>query len=128
MPQRSSQAPTSTCPLCAGTGVHDLTGKDLMFNGEESYDYHRCTACGLVYMRPIPTSDEIANFYPDSYDIYAEPRQPRFSRRALLTLKHKMGYSHIDSQDGIRLMDRLRRGPHRCRSPWPTQRSGAPIN
>jgi len=99
---------TSTCPLCGSSGKHDLSGRDLMFGGNKRYDYDRCTVCGLVYLTPAPTPEEIADFYPDSYSIYTEPKQPHFSRRARRTLKHRMGYHHLHIENDGRLLDRMR--------------------
>ncbi len=79
-----------------------------MFGGNKRYDYDRCTVCSLVYLTPGPTPDEIADFYPDSYSIYTEPKQPHFSRRALRTLKYRMGYHHLRIENDERLLDRIR--------------------
>ena len=108
MPESQPPAAASTCPLCGGSGTHDLTGTDLMFGGDTRYDYDRCSRCGLVYLNPLPTPEQIATFYPDSYSIYTEPRRPHFSRRALLTLKYRLGYDHLEVRPGRGLLDRLR--------------------
>ena len=108
MPESQPPAAASTCPLCGGSGTHDLTGTDLMFGGDTRYDYDRCSRCGLVYLNPLPTPEQIAAFYPDSYSIYTEPRRPHFSRRALLTLKYRLGYDHLEVRPGRGLLDRLR--------------------
>lgn len=94
-----SQNNASSCPVCAGSGKHDFYGKDLMFNGERLFDYHHCQACGLIYQNPIPSGEEIAGFYPDSYSIYSEPAQPWFPPRALRTLRDKLGYSHLEVKE-----------------------------
>lgn len=79
-----------------------------MFGGNKRYDYDRCTTCGLIYLNPVPMDEEISTFYPETYSIYAEPRQPYFSERALRTLKYKMGYRHIRVKNHGRLLDSLR--------------------
>ena len=99
---------SSTCPLCGSSGKHDLSGRDLMFDGNRRFNYDRCTDCGLIYLTPAPTSEEIAGFYPDSYSIYTEPKQPHFSRRALRTLKYRMGYHHLAIENDGRLLDHVR--------------------
>lgn len=86
---------TSSCPICNGPGKHDFSSKDLMFNGNICFDYHRCVECGLIFQHPLPSEAEIARFYPDNYAIYTNPDRPRFSRRELLTLRNKSGYRHL---------------------------------
>ena len=78
-----------------------------MFGGTTPYDYHRCMACGLVYQHPMPTADEIASFYPETYSIYKDPGHPRFSRQALITLRNRMGYTHIEIPPARTLREKL---------------------
>jgi SAM-dependent methyltransferase len=103
-----TQAAESLCPVCHGQGEHDFSGTDLMFGGTRLFAYHRCNGCGLIYQHPIPDSETIAGFYPDSYSIYQEPDRPRFSRRALRTLKSSLGYRHLDVGAPGNLLERLR--------------------
>lgn len=99
---------TSICPVCHGPGAHDFSSTDMMFGGDEVFAYHRCSDCGLVYQHPMPDGERIAAFYPDSYSIYREPAQPRFSRRALRTLKSRLGYRHLDTGATGNFLERLR--------------------
>jgi 2-polyprenyl-3-methyl-5-hydroxy-6-metoxy-1,4-benzoquinol methylase len=104
-----TQPAASLCPICDGRGEHDFSSTDLMFGGSTPFDYHRCTRCGLIYQHPMPDRETIAGFYPDSYSIYQKPAQPRFSRRALLTLKSELGYRHLDIDESGSFLRRLRR-------------------
>lgn len=92
-----TQTETSTCPLCRGTGRHDFSSPDLMFGGDAQYEYHQCASCAAVYQVPIPTSEEIAGFYPDHYSIYDDniKLKPRGAmERALLNVS----YGYHDQQ------------------------------
>lgn len=71
-----------------------------MFGGDKSYDYHRCTVCGLLYQYPTPSSEEIENFYPASYIVYRQPTRIEFTRKELWTLKNKLGYHHLTIPGG----------------------------
>ncbi|MGI9294212.1 MAG: class I SAM-dependent methyltransferase [Pseudomonadales bacterium] len=101
------QHANSTCPVCAGTGIYDFSSRDLMFDGVTSYDYHRCTGCDLVYQQPLPTQQQIASFYPESYSVYSKPTRTLFSGQELLTLKDSLGYTHLDTPKKHGILQRL---------------------
>ncbi|MHB9052440.1 MAG: class I SAM-dependent methyltransferase [Thermoleophilia bacterium] len=64
-------APTS-CDLCGGTH-HELlfVGHDRLFDIEGEFPLVRCQDCGLVFVSPRPSYEEMARFYPqDDYDLY----------------------------------------------------------
>lgn len=90
-------ASDSKCPLCGGTGDHDFTGRDLMYDRPETYDYHQCSSCGLLYQHPLPSLETIATFYPDDYSIYRTPdaSERRYSARIKARLYLKHGYRHL---------------------------------
>jgi 2-polyprenyl-3-methyl-5-hydroxy-6-metoxy-1,4-benzoquinol methylase len=79
-----------------------------MFGGSKLYHYHRCTECGLIYQHPIPSKEEIAAFYPESYSIYSEPERTFFSKRKLRTLKESLGYQHLEVSGKRGFLDKLR--------------------
>src|SRR5210317_527183 len=104
----SQHISTSFCPLCEAPGSFDFSGTDLMFDGSKSYNYHRCTACDLIYQQPIPSKDEISAFYPESYSIYSEPERTFFSKRKLRTLKETLGYQHLEVPKKSGFLQKLR--------------------
>lgn len=60
------------CDLCGG-GHFDLmfTGRDRLFGIEGEFPVVRCQDCGLVFVQPRPSYEEMARFYPqDDYDLY----------------------------------------------------------
>lgn len=42
----------------------------LLKNNQKGYTYVKCTECGLVFMNPHPSLQEIINYYPDEYEPY----------------------------------------------------------
>jgi 2-polyprenyl-3-methyl-5-hydroxy-6-metoxy-1,4-benzoquinol methylase len=60
------------CPFCNGRSDFRFRAKDLNNHvTEEPFDYYRCTACGLVYLSPIPA--DLAKFYRFNYTAYNIP-------------------------------------------------------
>jgi len=85
----------SKCPLCNATGEFDFSSKDLMFQGNQTYSYHRCISCNLIYQHPIPSDKEIADFYPESYTVYKQPCRTHFTPLQLSFLKQRHGYKQL---------------------------------
>lgn len=60
------------CDLCGGA-YHDLmfVGRDRLFGIKGEFPLVRCQDCGLIYICPRPSFEEMARFYPqDDYDLY----------------------------------------------------------
>jgi len=56
------------CDLCGNTRCAFLfEAKDRLHGYEGTFTYVRCQNCGLVYMNPQISSEDIVNFYPDDY-------------------------------------------------------------
>lgn len=77
---------TTPCPNCAKPdGVILFEGRDLMHGLPGVFPVRRCARCGLIYISPRPSAEELASYYPDDYGPYAlldkPPAQAR-SRRA----------------------------------------------
>ncbi len=86
-----------SCPICAAPARYDFSGRDLMFDLHQPFDYYRCTGCGLIFMHPMPDAKTIAGFYPPTYDIYEDDDKPVKSgiwKRAIL--RARLGYAHLD--------------------------------
>ncbi len=41
-----------------------------------TYDFHRCDACGLVFLDPLPTREELPTLYPSNYHNFDPPSNP----------------------------------------------------
>lgn len=60
------------CDLCGGT-KHELlfTGRDRLFGIEGEFPLVRCLDCGLIFVNPRPSFEEMARYYPqEDYDLY----------------------------------------------------------
>lgn len=89
---------SATCPVCKHPSKFSFSGRDLMFNHFDRYDYHACTSCELVFQHPLPSADRISEFYPDDYDIYEEQsRLKKINPLRLARLKNAFGYIHLET-------------------------------
>lgn len=57
------------CILCnRNDSEHVLTGRDFRYNtSRETFAVVKCKKCGLLYVNPRPSKDEIHRYYPDNY-------------------------------------------------------------
>lgn len=97
---------TSSCPVCNSSGESEWIASLLGKSNSKTYDYHRCSQCGLLYQFPMPSDEEIAAFYPDNYAVYRKPT--RFSFRECKTLR-KLGYDCDTFESSGSLFKRLLR-------------------
>jgi SAM-dependent methyltransferase len=60
---------SAACNLCGGTH-HSLVwnGEDWAYGFPGQFTLVRCEACGLAFLNPRPTRDEIGSFYPADYE------------------------------------------------------------
>ena len=59
---------TAPCLLCGGrSSSHLVSGYDRIHPEEKDFEYSRCDSCGLVFLNPLPTPEEIPSFYPREY-------------------------------------------------------------
>lgn len=68
-----------------------------MFKGNRLYSYHRCKSCKLVYQYPVPSGEEIADFYPETYVVYKQPTRNSFTPMQLSYLKQRYGYKQLST-------------------------------
>ena len=60
------------CPLCGRHGAHYAKAADIeYFSTDETFEYHLCAACDLLYIDPVP-SDRLDRIYPANYYSFAE--------------------------------------------------------
>jgi 2-polyprenyl-3-methyl-5-hydroxy-6-metoxy-1,4-benzoquinol methylase len=56
------------CDFCGGSNTDFLfDARDRLYGCEGVFTYVKCRNCGLVYMNPQISPDEIGKFYPDDY-------------------------------------------------------------
>jgi SAM-dependent methyltransferase len=111
------------CVLCGSAGRVEWTGcRDLEYFVPARFPMHRCTACGLVFMCPLPTRAELPGFYPAGYQNFDPPRNPvtaflveRYHAAHLATaLRHLPpggAFFEVGSADGS-LLERVRAKGH----------------
>ncbi len=58
--------PSLVCLLCGSKEIASLwEGSDKKFRGQGRFTYVRCRGCGLVFLYPRPSDQEMAQYYPD---------------------------------------------------------------
>lgn len=57
---------TPKCLFCEHTGYKDTPYEDTIFNSK-TFKYLQCANCGLVYVSPLPDSDDLTKMYPVEY-------------------------------------------------------------
>jgi len=78
------------CPLCGTAGLRDLfTARDPHYGIPGEYRIVRCAACGLQFVDPMPSDEELASLYPSDYYAYSEaPKASPWKLKA----KRLLGY------------------------------------
>lgn len=67
------------CPICGATdGLEAVTLREMLFGTREAFEYLRCSACGVLWLREPP--DDLSQFYPPGY--YIAPPLPAAPRRS----------------------------------------------
>jgi 2-polyprenyl-3-methyl-5-hydroxy-6-metoxy-1,4-benzoquinol methylase len=76
----SAAVPNATVPVCVLCGgesrVRYQGCRDFEYFVESSAPFHRCGACGLVFMQPLPRREELPTLYPATYNNFAAPSNP----------------------------------------------------
>ncbi len=58
----------STCPACGATGTHPSASvPDREYRLPIVATYAQCDQCGSVYQSPMPSVDQLADYYPANY-------------------------------------------------------------
>lgn len=71
-------AAVSICPVCgSGKFSSHLTAQDHHYGIPGNWDLGRCDGCGLVFLQPMPSPDQIASLYPDDYYSFTFDETPR---------------------------------------------------
>lgn len=73
------------CHICGSNSfIKVVEGPDRMFPAEETFCFVRCTECGLIYLQPRPTPDEMSRYYPSTYAPHQQGRSSLSSVRKWL--------------------------------------------
>jgi 2-polyprenyl-3-methyl-5-hydroxy-6-metoxy-1,4-benzoquinol methylase len=80
---------TVACNLCGSVRQERLwEGQDWAYGHAGTFTVVRCVECGLIFLNPRPTPDEISSYYPRDYEPYR--RTARALRSPLRDLIHRL--------------------------------------
>ena len=95
------------CPLCGGgeTAVVCRDVQDYEYGAPGTYQWLRCTGCGLIRLDPVPTAAILDQAYPPHYHAYTTPRSA-ITRRLLAGSRMRAARSLARSlPDGASILD-----------------------
>jgi 2-polyprenyl-3-methyl-5-hydroxy-6-metoxy-1,4-benzoquinol methylase len=80
------------CNLCHADDTETLfEGRDRLHGLPGAFPVVQCRHCGLVYLNPRPTQEDIVEYYPESYEPHVFFEQIRHSRVARLDYYYGLG-------------------------------------
>ena len=94
------------CSLC-GKKQASLYLEQTDRFGSQQFTFKRCLNCGLIYLNPRPTMNEISYYYPDVYEAFSEintatvPEKSHIAR----SLKKQMGIIEAYTTKPGKLLD-----------------------
>lgn len=67
-----------TCNCCGADDTSPvLTGRDLLHGMPGEFTLVQCNRCGLMYLNPQPTSEELEIYYPPDYEAHVGTQKQR---------------------------------------------------
>ena len=91
-------APPRPCPVCGATARQPLLDRRIRSPFGETYGVVVCTACGLGFTDPVPTSAEMDAMYESSYYKFAyDPRSPSWHPDDTAARRRTIGSRAIDA-------------------------------
>jgi GT2 family glycosyltransferase/2-polyprenyl-3-methyl-5-hydroxy-6-metoxy-1,4-benzoquinol methylase len=98
---------TAKCPLCDITEQIGIfcTVRNPRKIGEEKYNYVKCKRCGLVFLNPMPTREELDRIYTNIYDHYEEESNTFLNKIANLFSKPRTQYVEETRKSPGRILD-----------------------
>jgi len=86
----------AACPKCGSWDRHIVaTGRDYLHGLPGHYSACECHGCGLWFLSPRPTPEQLASLYPDEYAPHAESEPLQFGPEIASYLAGTLGYSHL---------------------------------
>jgi len=105
-----------SCELCGERQAEiAIVQRDLLHRvSDEEFTIVRCQRCGLLYLNPRPTKEEIGRFYPSQY--FGAPSPPRsYSHVKRWLMEDFYGYPSSESRGMWRWFRKLVLWPERFR-------------
>jgi 2-polyprenyl-3-methyl-5-hydroxy-6-metoxy-1,4-benzoquinol methylase len=95
-----------SCLFCRSTNVEQIKNLPANIFDQKQYAYLKCRNCELVFIDPIPTNSDLANFYPESYqgEIHLE-RVDGKRKQSGLRFAYQLHYDIIKSSKGKNILD-----------------------
>ena len=90
-----------TCPICNSTGSLLYSGlKDFCFSTSGEWNFRKCsgTDCGLVWIDPAPTEEDIGK----AYQTYYTHNQPEPGAKLVRTISWAIWQSYLGARFGYR--------------------------
>ena len=83
---------SEVCPACGALLPHEpsLRGPDRLFGTPGTFEVYVCPECATGRTMPGVSTEDLARFYPDTYDAHRLPGNPAL--RALATLLFRLRY------------------------------------
>jgi SAM-dependent methyltransferase len=98
------------CLLCGGEDAREVI-RTAYGNGKEQGEFRlvKCLGCGLVYLNPRPTREEMGSYYPSTYGPYQpydswRPSRQHAVRRAIVYLVAHLHYNTPALEPAIRFL------------------------
>lgn len=77
------------CNFCGADDTsHALTGHDLLHNIPGEFSLVRCNRCGLMYVNPQPTAQELEAYYPEDYEAHVGTRKQQLGWLRRIDYEH----------------------------------------
>jgi hypothetical protein len=77
-------SPTTRCPACASSSIGAAVAvPDREYRVDFVASYSTCSSCGTIFQSPMPTSAELASFYPATYHAQVGNEVLNTARQAL---------------------------------------------
>lgn len=93
--------------VCNSCGADDtlpvLTGRDLLHGLPGEFTLVQCNRCGLIYLNPQPTPEELEVYYPDDYEAHVGTKRQQLGWLRRIDYKYGiekryraiMRYTHV---------------------------------
>ncbi|MAT42526.1 MAG: hypothetical protein CL609_09310 [Anaerolineaceae bacterium] len=76
----------TNCDFCGSNKNFDFISTQDRFTNEE-FQYVKCLRCGLIFLKHIPSKDEILRYYPNNYEAYSGIKKKKVLEKTIKYIK-----------------------------------------